>query len=451
MDLSITQTKELWQRILNNLNQRLNDKTVFEYFFDKSYIFNIENSVMTIVLNGPTSKQLVSTKYKDLLTEIVTEVTESNFKLEFIIEEEKEKNNKHVKQEEFFKASSLNPSHTFDTFVIGAFNRSAAQAALCVATTPGKMFNPLFIHSDSGLGKTHLLHAIGNYVKTNIPGSKIICITSDDFFNEFTNSLLKGKDTNPLREYCKTVDVFLIDDIQFLNNKEKTQELFYYVFNDLVSSNKQIVITSDRHPDELQGMEKRLVTRFVSGLTEKINDPDPSTCVEILKKKIQSLDNLNTLTFDDDALDLLANKFSKNIRELEGALNKLVYQSILNKTNHVDLNLAIDAVSTISGGKYVKDEINEEKIISIVADYYNITKNVLIGNSRIQQVSLARHIAMFLIQDTLGSSLKKIGAALGGRDHTTVMHGISKVEKMLKNDPTTQNAIKELKLRIKKD
>lgn len=452
MKLSVSEIAQLWQRILEKVKFRLNDRNIYDNFFDGSYIYDIQNNKIIVVVNSSLAAELINKKYLDFLHDIILEVTESNFEIN-ILTQDSIKNEKSFasvqKNEEIFKESYINPNLTFDNFVTGTFNRAASQAAIMIASNPGKMFNPLFIHSESGLGKTHLLHSVGNYVKTNKPGAKVVCITSDDFFNEYVKSLSSGKDTSALRDYCRTVDVFLIDDIQFLNDKKRTQELFYYVFNDLVKLSKQIVITSDRQPNELKDIEQRLVTRFASGLTVEINEPDSESCLAILKKKIKS-NNLSELSFDDGSLILLADKFSKNIRELEGALNKLVYYAILKQTNHVTVNIAVEAISTMVGGKYIEDEINEQNIISLVADYYNLTPYVLTGNSRNHQIVLARHVAMYLIRSTLDTPLKKIGQAFGGKDHSTVMSGISNVEKMLKNDTSMKQAITELKSRIKK-
>ena len=451
MGLSVTEIKNTWAKILEVFKARLNDENTFSMFFADSYVSDIVNNTIKIVLNSSLAVTLCQNKAQvyENLKEAVLEVMETDFNLEFYTSDDNLKNkNVSNKKEEIFKSSYLNSNLNFDNFVIGTFNRGAAQAALMTATTPGKMFNPLFIYSDSGLGKTHLLHAIGNCVKKSNPGAKVICITSDDFFNEYVKSLSQGKDTNQLRDYCKTIDVFLIDDIQFLAEKNKTQDLFYFVFNDLIKESKQIVITSDREPNELKGVADRLVSRFSNGLTVKISDPDVDTCVEILKKKIHANSDLKELVFDDDALSLLADKFSKNIRELEGALNKVIFQAILRHVNRIDLKLTAEAISTISGGKYIQDELNEKKIINIVADYYNLTPSVLTGKSRHRQVSIARHMAMYLIRDVLDYPLKKIGDAFGGKDHTTVMNAITNVNKILKNDPSTQSAIKELKNRI---
>ena len=452
MVFTVSEIANLWDRVLRKINARLDDRNIFDSFFEGSYIHEIKEDNIIVAVNSRLAAQLINSKYMDFLHDVVSEETESNYKLTVVSKDELTANKQvkiEQKQEVFFKDSHIFSKFTFDNFVVGAFNRDASQAALMIASNPGKMFNPLFIHSDSGLGKTHLLHAIANYVKSTKYGAKIVCITADDFFNEYVRALQTGKDTTALRDFCKTVDVFLIDDIQFLNDKKKTQELFYHVFNDLVRLEKQIVITSDKQPNELKDIEDRLVTRFGSGLTVQINEPDRDTCIEILKKKIES--NNIQVRFDDASLILLADKFSKNVRELEGALNKLVYYSILKQTNQIDVDLTIEAVSTLIGGKYIADEITEQNVISLVADYYNMTPYVLTGNSRTRQIVLARHVAMYLIRSILDVPLKKIGSAFGGKDHTTVMSGISNVEKLLKTDENMQKAIAELKSRIKKD
>lgn len=450
MVITEAEIANLWGRVLEKLKSRVEDHNIFINFFEPTYVHDINNNVMTIVVPGALAKGLIEKKYLDLLSQTVQEVTESLYVIQLIQDNEIEdyKKNEKKKEEIMFKDSYLNPSLTFDNYVIGPSNRDAAQAGLMIASNPSVMFNPLFVYSESGLGKTHLLHAIGNYIKNTKPGSKIICITSDDFFNEYVKGLTAGKDTTALRDYCRTIDVFLIDDIQFLKDKSKTQELFYYVFNDLVKNQKQIVITSDRQPNELKDIEDRLISRFGSGLSVKINEPDRDTCVAILKKKIAA-NNMKELEFDEATLNLLATKFSKNVRELEGALNKLVYHAILHQTNHIDLKLAVEAVSTMVGGKHIQDEITEQKIIDLVADYYNLTPSIITGNSHNRQITLARHMAMYLIRTVLDTPFKKIGEVFSGKDHSTVMNGINKVEKMLKTDEAMQTAVSDLKKRIK--
>jgi chromosomal replication initiator protein len=454
MALSISETIKIWDRVLEKVKERLDDKNLYEQFFASSYIHQIQGDTIVVVVNSALAITLIEKKYNDLVNDIVLEVTESNFKLKYIQQDEANKITTQAPESKpnnvVFEQSFLDKRFTFDNFVVGTFNREAAQAAIMIASNPGKFFNPLFIYSESGLGKTHLLHAVGNTIKANNPTARIVSVTSDDFFNEYVKFLTNSNDTSIIRDYCRNVDAFLIDDIQFLADKKKTQELFYYVFNDLIKLGKQIVITSDRQPSELKGMEDRLVTRFGSGLTVKIDEPDRDACVEILRKKIVA-NNITQLDFDEPSLNLLADKFSKNVRELEGALNRLVYYAVFKQTNKVDISLACEAVSTMTGSKYIEDEVTEQKIIALVADYYNMTPSVLTGNSHNRQIVLARHVAMYLIRYTLDTPLKKIGQAFGGKDHTTVMSGVSNVEKMLKTDTSMQTAINELKSRIKKE
>ncbi len=312
------------------------------------------------------------------------------------------------------------------------------------------MFNPLFIYSNSGLGKTHLLHSIGNYVmKNGNPNTKVLYISAQSFVDEFVNYVKGEKESESLKDYFKTVDILLLDDVQLLKDKKQTQEMLFFVYNYMIDHEKQIVITSDKQPAELDGMEDRLVTRFSQGLTVKINEPDEKTCAEILKKKIEE-NGLDPATFDNDVIDFFASKFSSNVRELEGALSRLIFVAIkLKESSHITMDVAIEAVSDLAGGKAIASQLNEQKIINVVADYYNLTPSQLTGKIRTGQIVIARHIAMYLIRDILDVPFKKIGEMFGGKDHTTVMSAISKVEKELKNDESVRQAVNELKAKIK--
>lgn len=453
---SISEIAHLWERVLTKVESKLNDRATFSSFFDDSYIDEIRGNTIVVVVSTALAAQLMRTKYYDLIQESVSEVTESNFQLEFLDSKElanrsESKQQKSKKEVKYFQNARLDPKLTFDNFVVGSFNREASQAALLIAKNPGKMFNPLFIHSDSGLGKTHLMHAIGNYiVKNGNPNAKILYITAEDFMEEYVNYVRAETDSESLKDFFKTVDVLLLDDVQFLADRVKTEEMFFTVYNNLLSNSKQIVITSDKHPNELKKLEERLVTRFIQGLVVKINEPDQNTCVEILKKKIEN-NGLDINMFDEEVIDFLASRFSRDVRELEGALNRLIFYVIsIRQTNHITLDIATEAVSSLVGGKQIATEVNEQKIISIVADYYNLTPSHLTGKIRTGQIALARHIAMYLIREVLDVPLKKIGAAFGGKDHTTVMSAIQKVEKELKTDEKLREAIDELKKRIGK-
>ena len=452
---SISEITQLWDRVLHRIEQQLGEKQLFDSFFSGSYIYEIRDNTIIVVASTKLAATLIKTKYYDLVTGAVNEITQSNFKVEVILESEinelSASESKPVqKKQQYFEDAILNSNLTFDNFVVGNFNREAAQASLLIASNPGKAFNPLFIYSHSGLGKTHLLHAIGNYViKERNPSAKILYITANDFVEEYIKFVRAEKDSETMKDFFKGVDVLLLDDVQFLANKVKTEEMFFYIYTHMVNSGKQIVITSDRQPNEISDLEERLVTRFTQGLVVKIDEPDQNTCVEILRKKIEA-NGLDLNNFDENVLYFYADKFSKNVRELEGALNRLIFTVVsMKKTDKITMDVAVDAVSSLVGGKQLATQLNEQKIINVVADYYNLTASQLTGKIRTGQIALARHIAMYLIRDMLDVSLKKIGDMFGGKDHTTVMSAISKVDKELKTNESLKEVVAELKKRLK--
>ena len=451
---SLSEITQLWDRALQKIEERLGEKQLFDSFFAGSYINEINNDEITVVVNSNLAVRLMSTRYNDIITDVIHELTESNFRMNYILPSDVKQTEAPianvVKKQNYFKDAVLNTNLTFDNFVVGDFNREASQASLYVAANPGKTFaQPLFIYSNSGLGKTHLLQAIGNYVIKEVkPDARILYISASDFVEEYIRFVKGEKEAESLKDFFNSVDVLLIDDVQFLANKDKTQEMFFSVYNKLIDNNKQVVITSDKQPSELRGLEDRLVTRFSKGLTVKINEPDQNTCVEILKKKIVA-NGLDINNFDDSVLYFFAEKFSKDIRELEGALNRLMFYMISSKqTGRITMEVAIDAVQSLVGGKALSTQLSEQKIINVVADYYNLTSSQLTGKIRTGQIALARHIAMYLIRIKLDVPLKKIGDMFGGKDHTTVMSGISKVEKELKTNDTLKAAVEELEKRL---
>ena len=453
---SISEITQLWQRVLKRLEDQLDEKQVFDSFFSSTYIYEIKGNTIVVVVNSILAKRLFESKYRDVVINTVNEVTQSNFNVVYVMESEIENNEIAVssstnpKQPQYFKGATVNPELTFDNFVVGQFNREASQASLLVASNPGTMFNPLFIYSQSGLGKTHLLHAIGNYIlKNKNPNAKILYITANNFVEEFIKFVRGEKESQSLKDFFKDVDVLLFDDVQFLANRVQTQEMFFYIYTDMINNGKQIVITSDKQPNELNKLEERLVTRFTQGLVVSIQEPDQNTCVEILRKKIES-NGLDINNFDENVLYFFADKFSKNVRELEGALNRLIFIVVsMKKTDKITMDVAVDAISPLVGGKQVATQLNEQKIINVVADYYNLAPSQLTGKIRTGQIALARHIAMYLIRNILDIPLKKIGDMFGGKDHTTVMSGIAKVDKELKTNPALKEAINELQKRLK--
>ncbi|MDD4344727.1 MAG: chromosomal replication initiator protein DnaA [Bacilli bacterium] len=451
MARSISEITQLWDRILVQLAGRINDRNIFDSFFSGTYIYRIEGNSMVVVVNSGLAASILATKYNDLISEVVLDTTQSNFVLSYI--QKTEINQAEVKPVEekqtFFANSSINTNFTFDNFVSGPSNREALQAALMTAANPGKMFNPLFIYSDSGLGKTHLLHAMGNYIKKNSPAAKVLYISTDDFVDEFIHYVHGDKDSESLKDFFKKVDFLLVDDIQFLADKTKTEEMFFHIFNNLVSAGKQIVLTSDRHPTDLKGLESRLVSRFSSGLTVNITKPDLETSKAILRKKITA-NNLDINRFDDEVITFFADKFSNNVRELEGALNRLLFYIInIRETNHVTMEIAAESVQPLIDNEEMKTKLSKEKVINVVADYYNLTPSQLAGRIRTQQIALARHISMYLIRELLDVPFAKIGQSFGGKDHSTVINAINKVEKQLKTDAALQTAVKELRKRLK--
>lgn len=454
MITTISEKRQIWDRVLIGIQNEIMDPRIFDSFFNNSYIYSISGDTIVVSVNSKLAANLISTKYNDLISEVVAQTTQSKFKLVFMPESEIQASatpvtEKVEEKKHFFVNSFINPKHTFDSFVVGQCNREASQASLMIASNPGKLFNPLFIYSQSGLGKTHLLHAIGNYIKENTPRLKVLYISTDDFVDEFVRSVRGDREIEELRDFFKTVDVLLIDDIQFLADKNKTADMFFNVFNTMINLGKQVVLTSDRHPNDLKGLEARLVTRFNAGLSINIQEPDKETLLSILKMKIEA-NNLDITNFDDDVLDFIAEKFSKNIRELEGAINRLLFYSInIKQSKHIDLPLAIESVSSIINVKETERMLSEERIIEVVADYYNLTVSQLKGNVRTSQLALARHISMYLIRTMLDVPFKKIGQTFGGKDHSTVMSAVEKVESNLKTNPQLSQAIHEIQNRLK--
>ncbi len=450
---TLSEIAQLWDRVLERLQTKINDRHIFDSFFADTYIHAIDANEIKVVVNSGLASNLLSTKYIDVLAMTVAEVTQTNFKLVFLQKGELEKNMKaNEKKPSFFASSFVNRKYTFDNFVVGTSNREAHQAAVLIASNPGKLFNynPLFIYSQSGLGKTHLLHAIGNYVRENAPSLKVLYITTDDFVDEFIKYVSGEKDSDNMKDFFKAIDVLMVDDIQFLSEKVKTEEMFFHIFNHLVNAGKQIILTSDRHPSEIRGVESRLVTRFNSGLTMNITVPDLPTRVAILKKKIEA-NGLDITYFDEEVFHFFAERFSNNVRELEGALNRLVFYVInIKQTKHITMAVAIESVQPLIGSGVTLSSLTENRIINTVADYYNLTSQQLTGRIRTNQIAMARHIAMYLIRTLLDVPFLKIGALFGGKDHSTVMNAVKKVEKSLKVDEAIATAVAQLEKRLKK-
>ena len=340
--------------------------------------------------------------------------------------------------------SRLNPKYNFDNFVIGGSNRFAHAATVAVAEAPAKAYNPLFVYGDSGLGKTHLLHAIGHYAESLYPGIRVRYVSSEEFTNDFINSIANNR-ASVFQSRYRDIDILLIDDIQFLQGKDSTQEAFFHTFNTLHDHNKQVVITSDLPPKHLTGFEDRMRSRFEWGLITDVQAPDLETRIAILRKKAQS----ERLQVPDDILEYMASKVSSNIRELEGTLIRVTAFASLNRTP-VDLQL----VQTVLKDLITLDDdnvISPVDIINHTADYFKLTVDDLYGSSRSQAVATARQIAMYLCRELTSLSLPKIGQLFGNRDHTTVMYANKKIQELMKERRSIYNQVTDLTSRIKQN
>ena len=383
MVTTVSESTRLWEKALKKINEKLDDKKTFDEFFADSYIYDINGNVITVITRSKVAKVLLAGQYFNLVSSVVNDLTNDTYKLNFLSPEDlevKKSENKNVgitkapKEEAphgFFENNLIRPELTFDSFVVGNFNKEAHKAALYVAKNGGNMFNPLFIYSESGLGKTHLLHAIANEVLNGRdPNARIALITAQDFVEEYIKFVTAEKENQSMRDYFKDVDILLLDDVQFFANKVKTEEAFFHIYQDLINRGKKIIITSDKQPSELKGLEDRLITRFNQGLTVKIEEPDRNTCVEILKKKIKNTD-FDLSRIDDEVLAFFAEKFSGNIRELEGALNRLMFNVLeLGPDERVTLEFASRSVSVILSDSDVALEVAAQRIINKVCDYY---------------------------------------------------------------------------------
>lgn len=438
-----------WQKTLGIFRNRIEEfnieKITYDSFFSTLQVKDIIGNEVTVTIDTQWSYDYVY-PYLEKLEEIYNTLTNGHYHLNLVTEEDY---NKSVQQKNVLLnfEDNLNPDLTFENFVVGNSNRIAQNASLAVSIKPGISYSPLFIHSNSGLGKTHLLNAIGNHAKSRDSHIKVLFTTSENFVNEYINSLSK----NTIEEFnykYRHIDILLIDDIQFMAKKESSSEIFFNIFNTLISNKKQIVITSDKPPRELRGMESRLVSRFSSGLTVSIDTPEFETSKAILRKKIE-IENVD-YPISEDVLDFIASHFNTDVRELEGSLKRLLFYKLIceDQKDYIDLNFALEAFSdTYTPQK--KKELTVSNIKKCVADYYNLTVKQINSKSRTSSITTARHIAIYLVRELIdGISFLQIGQEFGGRDHSTVMKAYSKVQKKLEKDMNYRQAIDEIKKKL---
>ena len=392
----------------------------------------------------------ISKKYYLPLKVAITEITGTEYEIKFILPEQAKSiassPNKQKKPfySEAASKSNLNSNYTFDTFVVGSNNRFAHSASLAVAESPGEAYNPLYIYGGPGLGKTHLMHSIGHFILERNPDAKIICVTSEEFTNEVIESIRSGNAAamNKFREKYRTIDVLMIDDVQFIIGKESTQEEFFHTFNALHSAGKQIILTSDKPPKEMETLEERIRSRFEWGLMADIGTPDYETRMAILRKKIEA-DEMN---LSDEILNYIATNIKSNIRELEGALNKLLAYSNLEKTE-ITMEIAQKELQNIITPDKPK-EITPQLIIEVVSEHFQISLDQMISKNRSKDIARPRQIAMYLCKNMTDTPLDSIGALLGGRDHSTIIHGVQKISDEYESDETTRSLIDTIKKKI---
>ena len=408
-----------------------------------------DNDHIVLLTSTDFQKNIVSSKYLDLLTNTFNYLTNKDCSVSIVSREELEtaSNNSDLSDTTKIEApinyvtTNLNPKYTFSTFVVGNNNRFAHAAALAVAEAPASSYNPLFIYGGVGLGKTHLMHAIGNEILRNNKNSKILYVTSEAFTNELINAI-KDNTNDQFRNKYRGIDILLIDDIQFIVGKESTQEEFFHTFNALQTQGKQIILTSDKPPKEMETLEERIRSRFEWGLMADIGVPDYETRMAILRKKAES-DNFD---IDDEVLSYIANNIKSNVRELEGALNKLLAYN-----NLVHIPITMDIAEKELSNIITPDkprEITPQLIIEVVSEHYHISVDQMISKTRSSDVAKPRQIAMYLCKNMTESPLDTIGSLLGGRDHSTIIHGIKKVTEEYEKNETTRNMIETIKKKI---
>lgn len=450
-------TKDMWDKFLEIIKDQINPVS-FNTWFKTISINKITDNTVSILVPMFIHKTTLNNIYYELIEETFYKLTGKNFNIEFLTEDEIIKDEvteltetiTEKKDEDTYFETNLDPNLNFDNFVVGDTNRFAKTAALAVAENPGKTYNPLFIYGKSGIGKTHLMHAIGNYICQNT-SLKVLYTTSDDFRNDFTNisNVSDGRSSFDYASYFKNkyrnIDVLIIDDIQYLVGAEKTQQEFFHTFNDLHMRGKQIIISSDRSPEDLKKLEERLRSRFTWGLPVDIFPPDYDLRCRIIKDKIKYLNLANIMT--EEAIEYIANNCDTDVRSLEGCINRLVAYTAMIVPEKITLDFVNEALKDyVTKNIFILNDISN--IQKTVADYYNLTVDVLKGKKRSANIAYPRQIAMYLCRMLTDESFPTIGFEFGGRDHSTVIHACDKIEEDLKKNAQLKEIINEIKSKL---
>lgn len=448
-----------WDEIKNNIKEEYDLSQVsFDTWIVPLKFFDDRDNVVSIIIPSNQSHALnyINKNYKDFFRIIITEMMKQNYDVRFILEKdnldhnegETSYNNVSISDNINYLSANLIPKYKFETFVVGSNNRFAQNASLAVAESPGQVYNPLFIYGGPGLGKTHLMHSIGHYILEHNPNMKVLYVTCETFTNEVIDSIRSGS-VNEIRNKYRTVDVLMVDDVQFIIGKDQTQIEFFNTFNALHDIGKQIILSSDKPPKDLKGLDERLISRFEWGLIADIQSPDYETRLAILKR---NADNMN-VNFSNEVYEYIANNIKYNIRELESALNRIVAQYKINNRYNNNSELSIEDIDN-----YLKDiikpdinkQITIDSIIETVAREYNVTYDDIVSTKRNAEFAFPRQIVMYISRRLLDTSLDSVAKTLKKKDHTTIMYGANKIDAEIKKDEAFKNRIEEIINKIKK-
>ena len=444
--------EEKWEEILQKMKSEYCTSNIsYTTWIEPLTIYEVKDDTVFIFVSLKASIEHIHDKYLLPFRVCIAEVTGKEYQVEFVTEDnvqvQKEAIAVKKHNDAIFEQANLNPKYTFDTFVVGNNNTFAHAASLAVAESPGNRYNPLFIYGGVGLGKTHLMHAIAHFILENDPTKKVLYVTSETFTNELIDALKHGKINNEnattsFREKYRNNDVLLIDDIQFIIGKESTQEEFFHTFNHIHGAGGQIIISSDKPPKDIETLEARLRTRFEWGLIADISSPDYETRMAILRKK-EELDGLDRYHIPDEVLQYIATNVKSNIRELEGSLNKLIALAVL-ENKPIDIALAAEALKDIISPDQNR-VVTPGLIMNVVSEHFNVSIADLKGKKRNSEIVLPRQVFMSLCNELTDEPLKSIGIELGGKDHSTVSHGVQKIESLLQEDEALNNTVNIIK------
>lgn len=451
--------KEIWNKTLSNI-KTIVDPLSFSTWFNNIDFIDIKDNSLRLAIPIMFYKAHIEQNYKDTILEELNKlltVSVDNIiyilkdDLNDVLEDEEKSREPTVVLDSDNKDfnSNLKPNYTFDTFVVGESNKFAQAASLAVAENPGKLYNPLFIYGNSGLGKTHLMHAIGNYIKEKHK-KRVLYVTSDDFMNDFTGLARKNSHDNNLdyidffKNKYRNIDVLIIDDIQFLGGAEKTQQEFFHTFNNLYNDSKQIIVSSDRSPEDLKVLEDRLRTRFCWGLQVDISPPDCNLKVAIIKKKIKGED----ITLSDEVINYIASNVGNDVRQLEGAITRLVAYSVIMCENNITTSFAMEALKDFSKKQAPTDQNNIRRIQKEVANFYKISFDDIKSKKRNPGLAIPRQVGMYLCRKLTNEPFERIGIEFGGKNHATVIHACNKIREEMKVDNNLRTAIEDIEKQL---